>query len=193
MSKLYIFDLGNVVIKLDKNNIKNVALEYEIDAKEFLNDWKNYEMPLMDGLVSYEDYIKHLQKVFKVELDFNCFSRHFKYEVNKEILDYVDNLRREGNIVVIGSNTFAPHYDSLVNSSLFDHFDNIYASHLMNCSKPHSLFFETIMDKENFDNSNTFFVDDLITNVEAAKKLGLIAYCYSFDTKKLKETFYLKK
>lgn len=182
--KLFIFDLGNVLIKLDPDNITRLAKHNNFDEKELEKDYKYYEIPLMDGTISKQEYFKHLEHVFKVKINVDSFSDHFYFSYNTNVINLVKKLKKNHK-VVIGSNTFAPHWDNLIDSDLFKNFNNTYASHILNCSKPYPVFYNTIMQAEGFKAEDTYFIDDLELNINGAKKLGINTFLYSFNDDEL--------
>jgi glucose-1-phosphatase len=65
-------------------------------------------------------------------------------------------------------------------------FHQVYYSNEVGHRKPNKEIYEVLLQRENLNAAETFFVDDKIENVEAARKLGIQAY-HLADREKLFE------
>ena len=189
-SMLYVFDMGNVVIKGIDVLEKTIKL-LGVDAGEFLSDYRHYNFPLMDGTITCDRYYRHLEHVFNVKVEGKPFSDFFNPYFNLPMVQVIDELRNRGNRIVCASNTFKPHWD-IIHSIGFDKvFDKCYLSHEIGLTKPSRAFFEYILKQEGVEPSDVFFTDDYSENTEAAQKIGIKTFLYgsSFDDSKLNEVF----
>lgn len=192
-SSLFIFDAGNVVL----NNIHCFngifdQFNFSLDQRnEFVKDFNFYTAPLMDGNISTEFFLSHVNKTMNVNLNGNPFYDHFKPEFNEEIVSLIKKLRKVGKRVVLGSNTFSPHTQKMKEMGLFDLFDAVYVSNEMHRYKPNPSFFRYILEKENVDNSKAYFIDDMSENIAAAAALNINTLHYINNNKdiRLKEAF----
>lgn len=179
MSKLFIFDMGEVLI-LDVHTLPQIAKELGLDGKLLKSDWMYYDMPLMDGFMSPNDYYRHLEFAFDIApIKEDLFYKFFTPKVNDFMLDNVRRLKAAGHRVVVGSNTFYPHWEKkIISYPWITLFDNLYASHVIHISKPLPAFWRYIMRNEGFSASDTVFIDDCFENIESAKKLGIETFQY---------------
>ena len=188
MSELFIFDLGNVMI----GNIEilaPIAQELRIEQALLEADYNVYINAMMAGLLPVQDYYRHVEEKFGVKVEGDIFRRHFKPYVHSEMVALVDDLKKAGHRIVMGSNTFDSHWHCIDELDLRRHFDFCYASFEMGCVKPWASFFTYIMFKEGFTADHTHFADDYDFNVEGAKSLGIDARVHTGDAALLREKF----
>ena len=185
--RLYIFDLGDVIL-LGNRSLKSMAKELGLDELTFLEDYRNYETPLMTGFVSTSNYYKHLESNFGVQIKTEFFLDNYYPLINKPVLNMIRKLNQEGHKCVIGSNTFECYKTWMEKYTpyLFSVFFSINLSNEINRSKPSPRFFTYIMEKENFDAKNVYFIDDREENVDTASALNINAFRYSKDDAELK-------
>lgn len=179
---LYIFDLGNVMIK-NIHFIAKMSKKLGLDETALRSDYSVYDIPLMEGYMKISDYYDHLERKFSLKCEEDYFSTCFEPVDNQIMWTLARKLKTEGNRVVIGSNTFSSHWDRFSNDDAYlSLFDNLYASHLMHLVKPHPSFFREILKREGEKAENTVFIDDLKANVEGAMSIGIDGFHYTGDT-----------
>ncbi len=188
---LYIFDMGNVVVK-GINVLDKTAELLSVDTQEFFRDYRYYDHPLMDGTLTCDEYYRHLEHIFNVKVQGKPFSDFFKPYLNEPMVRVIEKLKVQGNRVVVGSNTFKPHWD-IIESFGFDRFfDRCYLSHEMGMTKPAKAFFEYILKEEKVAPRDVFFTDDYKENIDAAASLGINTFWYEkdFDDTELENIFF---
>ena len=179
MIKLFIFDIGDVLL-LGSRSLRDMANELGINEEEFVSDYRRWNAALMDGYVSTSDYYKHLENKFCVRITSDLFVENYNPVVNKQLLDYIKELRAKGLKAVLGSNTFTC-YDKWILKNIpefYDLFDNKYLSCDIKRSKPEKSFFSYILNNENVKPEETVFIDDREENITAAKSIGINAFRY---------------
>lgn len=188
---LYVFDMGNVVIKSIEVLDQTIEL-LGVDAKEFLLDYHHYDHVLMDGSLSLDDYYKHVEHVFGIKVLGKPFSDLFNPHFNQPMVDIIKKLKTNGNRVVCGSNTYEPHWTVIQNKGLDKVFDKCYLSHEIGLTKPSKAFFNYILEQEHVDASDVFFTDDYLENIETAQSLGINTFWYKkgFDDSKLESVYF---
>lgn len=189
---LYVFDMGNVVIKGIEVLDQTTKL-LGVDAGEFLSDYHHYAHVLMDGTLTCDDYYKHAEHVFGIKIKGKPFSDFFDPYFNMPMVEIIDMLRNRGNRIVCASNTYAPHWKIISEKGLDKVFDKCYLSHEIGLTKPSAAFFNYILKEENAEAKDVFFTDDYKENIDAAKKLGMKTFWYNkgYDDLKLKTAFKL--
>ena len=190
---LYIFDMGNVVVK-NISVIQGIADHYHLPFDEFSADYRKYEFPLMDGVVSSSSYWRHVGKLFGIRVAGDPLADFFQPKGNAEVIALIERLRTVGKTVVCGSNTYAAHWGYMKDHGFLTMFDRFYASHEMGITKPCRQFFQHIMKQESVAADRVFFVDDYQENIVAARALGITALRYANDAQstadeKLKTVF----
>nr|WP_319474422.1 HAD-IA family hydrolase [uncultured Sphaerochaeta sp.] len=175
---LFMFDMGNVVV----NNISmlgKISRLLGIEKQAFIADYLHYDFPLMEGVVSEEQYWQHITHVFGIPVQGNPFADVFKPVFNYPVLSLIQSLRSEGKRVVCASNTIQSHWEILEEMGALALFDKAYASHEMGLSKPSLQFYTNILDAERVSAEQTFFIDDRKDNIQSSRKLGIASLLYA--------------
>ncbi len=176
--QLFLFDMGNVVVK-NITMLGKIARAWNLDRNEFFTDYLHYEFPLMEGEFSSSQYWAHVQQVFGVKVEgdpfYDCFSPVF----NEEIVSLVKALRKAGKRVVCASNTIDPHWRILADMGALSLFDTVYASHEMHLTKPSQAFFQYILEKEGVTAEGAYFIDDNEENIFRARSMGIQSLLYA--------------
>ena len=174
MSRLYIFDLGDVIM-MGCRSLREMASELSIDAEDFIEDYRGWNAALMEGFVSTDSYYRHLENKYGCRIESELFTDHYDPMINEKVLSLIDLIRAAGNRAVVGSNTFACYdeWNRERHPELYKHFDSIYLSDEINRRKPEAAFFLYILEKEGFGAEDAIFIDDREENVKGAEKLGI--------------------
>ncbi len=79
------------------------------------------------------------------------------------------------------SNTSGLHKDYFWREfAIFQHFQGGVYSYAAGCSKPGEKIFRQTIERFDLDPSRTFYIDDLLPNIETAARLGFRAFHYHF-------------
>lgn len=79
------------------------------------------------------------------------------------------------------SNTSGLHKDYFLRTfSIFQHFQDGVYSYSAGCSKPGEEIFRKAIVQLDLDPARTFYIDDLLPNIETAARLGFHTFHYSF-------------
>lgn len=174
---LYAFDMGNVAIKGIEFLEKTISL-LGVCAPEFLLDYAHYNHVLMEGLLSDEDYYRHVEHAFGIKVPGRPLSDFFNPRFNQPVVKVISALRSDGHRIICASNTFEPHWSIIQKRGLDVLFDKCYLSHEMGVTKPSAAFFRHIMKSENVQPEEMMFIDDMKENIDAAKQLGIKTLWY---------------
>lgn len=188
MRRLYIFDLGGVLIK-NFHTLPEMSKIMGLPFKVLEKDWQLYARPLMEGYMSTNDYYDHLLTHYGYKVEGEFFKDTFHPIRNEVMIDIASKLKAKGNVTAIGSNTFKPHWHIIDTLDIRKNFTTCYASHEIHLIKPDKEFWQYIMDKEGFSPKETTFVDDYIENIEGAKALGIETFHYTGDNDALLNFF----
>ena len=184
---LYIFDMGNVVIR-NISTLEKIALHYGFNGEELREDYSHYLFPLLDGTIDSAQYWKHVAHQFGIQVEGDPLRDFFHPSWNEPVLEVITQLRKLNKKVVCGSNTFAPHWEWLRAEGYLEIFDGLYASHEIGISKPSPRFFAHILDVEQQMPATTFFIDDYIENIVVAQAMGISTHHYT-DNESLQDYF----
>ena len=188
--KSIIFDLGGVLINLD----------YQLTRKAFenlgianFNDLytQHHANPLFEqlevGAIEPEDFYNKLRETTgltitngQIETAWNAMLLDFP----AERLAWLDQIKNKYNIYLF-SNTNAIHYKAFttiyaqtaplvgLNPNFNHFFKEAHYSHTLGQRKPEVAAFEAVLAKSDLDPAQTLFIDDTISNIEGAQKVGL--------------------
>lgn len=174
MLKNIVFDLGNVLVKFDSNElIYSFFNERQEEVKSFYFDslWDEYDQ----GLYSVEEMIEKGVKQFpELELNIKELMYHWTEFVIplKDNVAYIKDLKRFGYKVYILSNIPEDDTKYLRSCGVFDNIDGGVFSYEYKKIKPDPEIFHILLKKYDLKTSECLFLDDRKDNVVAASNLG---------------------
>lgn len=177
---LFVFDLGNVVIRTDFSIPGEVWSRYcGRTAKELLGDFRidNEFESFECGRMSSRDYHGHFNRLLGIDLTFNEFVEGWNaiYQgLFEQVIVAVRRLKNEGRVVAL-TNTNEVHCDvwPRLYPTLLDLFETIYISNEVGLRKPDPALFKLVLEREAMKPADTVFFDDNAENVAAARALGI--------------------
>ena len=174
MLKNIVFDLGNVLVKFDSNElIYSFFNERQEEVKSFFFDslWNEYDQ----GLYSVEEMIEKGVKQFpELELNIKELMYHWTEFVIplKDNVAYIKDLKRFGYKVYILSNIPEDDTKYLRSLGVFDNIDGGVFSYEYKKIKPDPEIFHILLKKYDLKASECLFLDDRKDNVVTASNLG---------------------
>ncbi len=188
--KNIIFDLGNVIIRIDPGLTIKKFKELGVDDFDSLYTMmKQSEVfdRLDTGKISlpeFRDAIRsHTQAVLSDEQIDDAWCAML-LDLPEENIDMLRKLRIGGYKLYLLSNTNQMHIDWYLEKLhketgsplLPDLFDRTFYSHEIGYRKPNRDAFEYVLQAEGLKPAETLFIDDLEHNVIGARKTGMLAY-----------------
>lgn len=191
MGKLFIFDMGEVLI-LNVKNLQAIAERFSLDYKPFRAFYGLYDKDLMEGKMESMDFFGIMEKKYNVKINENLFIRDFHPLPNPYMMEIIDKLREKGHRCILGSNTFEPHMTVVekMEEKPLSHLDHLYLSYKMGVAKPSPDFFLHILEKEKVSPEDTVFIDDRAYNTDVASSLGIKTLLYDNENKEENEEFF---
>lgn len=174
MLKNIVFDLGNVLVKFDSNElIYSFFNERQEEVKSFFFDslWNEYDQ----GLYSVEEMIEKGVKQFpELELSIKKLMYHWTEFVIplKDNVAFIKDLKRLGYNVYILSNIPEDDTKYLRSCGVFDNIDGGVFSYEYKKIKPDPEIFHILLKKYDLKASECLFLDDRKDNVVVASNLG---------------------
>ncbi|WP_437824645.1 HAD-IA family hydrolase [Tenacibaculum mesophilum] len=180
MIKNIIFDFGDVFINLDKEaTYKELAkLGVTEISDEMMQQYYQYEM----GLISTDEFVSFFHDKFNISKEdlirsWNAILRDFP----KHRLDFIKELAASKQYrLFLLSNTNDLHISWIQKDwgeELYNEFkscfEQFYLSHEVNFRKPNTDIFEFVLQENNLQASETFFIDDTKENTNTAQQLGI--------------------
>ena len=174
MLKNIVFDLGNVLVKFDSNELIYhffKARQEEVKSFYFDSLWDEYDQ----GLYSVEEMIEKGVKQFpELKSDIKELMYHwteFVFPLEKNI-EYINELKKLGYNVYILSNIPEDDTKYLRSCGVFDNIDGGVFSYAVKKIKPDPEIFHILLKKYNLFASECLFLDDRKDNVVTASNLG---------------------
>lgn len=184
--KNIIFDLGNVLVKLDSPGCMNA---FKALGMEKLTDFVAYPeaRKLMGelgiGLISTEQFCDAAR-----DLTQTTVSNHQIIEAANKMLVVIPDekkrrlleLKSKGYRLFLLSNTIDIHWDYCVEKlfpyqghNVDDYFEKVFLSQRLHLSKPDARIYEEVIRQAEIVPEESLFIDDLKENCVAAEKLGI--------------------
>ena len=179
---LFIFDMGGVVTSTFFHSGKSNFFEkLGVTAPEFDDFSKKADLHLLDiGEITVKQFWNNYNNVVAKErpelprAEQDLFRLYFHPKLNEGTVALIKDLRKNHR-VVCGTNTIDSHWENHMERGDYSYFDQTYASNKIGVAKPDPMFWKTIMMAEGYESSQTFFTDDRLDNIEAARSIGIYA------------------
>jgi len=184
--KNIVFDLGGVIITLDRDEAVNRFINAGLkNAAELLSAYhqQGIFLELEEGKLSQEEFYEAVRKeagkfISNETVDYGWMG--FLKEIPEHKLNLIEELRHKGYRVFLLSNTnpiimswafsraFSPQ-----GKSIDKYFDKLYLSYQIGYTKPHPEIFRFMFNDSGIIPSETLFIDDGIANIETGGKMGM--------------------
>lgn len=195
--KAIIFDIGNVLVKVDLSLWKTSFSEIGIALPEnFLEDQELHQLVHEHGIgkISTQQLFQSLVKKAKTDkISLEQFAKAWNAVIlffYTDSLKTVELLRKEGYQVYVLSDTNEMHiayleelYQKLYpNKQFLALFDKSYLSHLTGYGKNQDEAWLQILKEHHLKPQDCFFIDDLSSNIKRAQNLGLHTFHYTAES-----------
>ena len=198
MVKNIIFDLGNVFINLDNDASQNELLKFGMKNfnDEMIEINQNYEK----GLVTTKEFVNYYLEKFpnKTQNELIKSWNSVLFDFPKNRCSFLEKFPKNYKLFLF-SNTNELHIDYFKTQVGYDFykrflncFEKVYYSFEMKSRKPDLESFELILKENDLIVSETLFVDDTLTNIESANKLGIKTWHLNPSIEDVTELFSVK-
>ena len=199
--KNIIFDLGNVLVKLNPEGCIGAFKAIGMGELVDLNP-QSEGMKLMSklgvGMMTTEAFCDAARKLTGADVtneDIIAAANKMLVEIPDYKKERLLQLKKAGYRLFLLSNTIDVHWDYCV-EHLFpyqsygveDYFEQCFLSQKMHLAKPDARIYEEVIRQANIHPDETLFIDDLKENCEAAEKLGI----HTFQNVKLDDWLALR-
>ncbi len=188
MIKTILFDLGGVIINIDRDRSVEAFQKLGLkNAASYLDCYKQKEffLELEDGRLDAKGFCSELSrlcgKIITCEQASQAWLSIIR-DVPAERLLFLETLRKEYKVCLL-SNTNPFIMDWAANPdfcgtgrSLYEFFDHLFLSYRMQCVKPDPVIFEKVLATLNDEPGEILFIDDGQANIQTGKKLGMLTY-----------------
>ena len=184
--KNIIFDLGNVLVKLNPEGcigaFKAIGMGELVDPNP-----QSEGMKLMSklgvGMITTEEFCEAARKLTGTDVtneEIIDAANKMLVEIPDEKKERLLQLKKAGYRLFLLSNTIDIHWDYCVDHlfpyqkyGVEDYFEQCFLSQRMHLAKPKARIYEEVIRQANIHPDETLFIDDLKENCEAAEKLGI--------------------
>ena len=184
--KNIIFDLGNVLVKLNPEGcigaFKAIGMGELVDTNP-----QSEGMKLMSklgvGMITTEEFCEAARKLTGTDVtneEIIAAANKMLVEIPDEKKERLLQLKKAGYRLFLLSNTIDIHWDYCVDHlfpyqkyGVEDYFEQCFLSQRMHLAKPNARIYEEVIRQANIHPDETLFIDDLKENCEAAEKLGI--------------------
>jgi putative hydrolase of the HAD superfamily len=185
MIRAFLFDIGNVLLKFDfAVALKKVAAQSEVhDPVDVLARIDQIKVVYEDGQIDRASFLRSVFDVLRyrgTETEFIAAWEDI-FEVNEPMVALVEKLHGRFPLHLL-SNTSDIHREYFFRHyPFFGHFTSGVYSYEAQLSKPHRAIYAATAQQLGLDPAATFFIDDLLPNIEAARAFGFPAHHYHYD------------
>ena len=184
MIKLFVFDLGNVILPFEHRQIvvkllkrtrgKIVPSPHELFS--FMFDMEDgFINPYEEGLMSSVEFFTTVRDRYELDLTFEEFKNIWNpiFQSDPDMEEAVQYLKRKGLPLFLLSNTNELHFAHIIkNYPVVHSFDEWILSFEVGAKKPKKRIFEVVTERMDVNPGEVFYVDDVAGNVDAAKACG---------------------
>jgi len=185
MTKLFTFDLGNVILPFDNRQIADklydraekkegftaddiFAYLFDLDSGS-INDYE-------EGLTSSYGFYLDLRDRFRLQIGFDEFAGIWNniFWENTEVNEVIVYLKARGFPLFLLSNTNELHFTHVIERYPIVHLmDEWILSFEVGAKKPKRRIFEAIFEKIDVRKEEVFYTDDVEEYVEGARAMGM--------------------
>lgn len=183
MIKSIIFDLGNVIVNVDRSNLYK---EWAKNSGRSVNDIKNcYSCcksirDFEKGRLNPQEFYKKISDEFGLNIGFEEFKTSYCniFSLNKKVEGEIRKLKKHYRLVLL-SNTDKLHFEHIKNKfKIVDIFDDYVLSYETGIKKPNPLIFMKAVRKCKASPFSCMYFDDIPEFVMVARIMGVKAFQY---------------
>jgi putative hydrolase of the HAD superfamily len=183
--RAFLFDIGNVLLKFDFSKaLRAVAAHSQVtNETEALGLIDRIKAAYEDGQIDRVTFLRSVFDVLKYRGTEATFIAAWEdiFEPNEPMVALVEQLAVRYPLYLL-SNTNDIHRDYFLRQySFFRHFKGGTYSYIAHASKPGREIYEIACRDHGLTPAETFFIDDLLPNVETARGLGFQTHHYHAD------------
>ncbi|MEA3207282.1 MAG: glucose-phosphatase [Chthoniobacter sp.] len=189
MIRAFLFDIGNVLLKFDFSRAldRTAALSEVQPLGEVLPNIDRIKLAYEDGQIDRAAFLRGVFDVLRyrgTEAEFIAAWEDI-FEPNEPMVALLEKLRGRFPLYLL-SNTSDIHRDYIFRRyPFFAHFEAGIYSYEARASKPGRAIYEIATRQLGLEPAATFFIDDLLPNIETARQLGFPAHHYHHDRHEL--------
>ena len=180
-----LFDIGNVLLRFDFHlALRTLAAQSDAsDPVEVLSRIELVKFALEDGQIDRAGFVRGVFDVLRyrgTEAEFIAAWEDI-FAPNEPMLALVEQLHERFPLYLL-SNTSDIHVDYIFRRyPVFQRFSGAVYSYKVKASKPDPTIYRIACAQLGIEPATTFFIDDLLPNIETARALGFRTHHYHHD------------
>lgn len=185
MIKLFVFDLGNVILPFEHHQIAVKLHEASLIKDRFTPDdifrylfdhQKGFVNAYEEGLISSSDFFKNLKEKYKLELEPEDFKEIWNdiFEEDAGVSEIILYLKEKGYPIFLLSNTNELHFSYVMERyPIIHHFDEWILSFEVGAKKPQEKIYDVIFERRSLERHEVLYIDDIPDYIRAAAGYGI--------------------
>ena len=185
MIKLFVFDLGKVILPFEHRQIAVKLHEASMirdrfkpdDVFQFLFDHsRGFVNVYEEGRTTSRDFFMKLRERYKLDLEFEEFKEIWNniFEEDPAVNEVILYLKKKGYPVFLLSNTNELHFAHIIEKyPIVNYLDEWILSFEVGAKKPSEKIYDTIFEKKTVERHEVLYIDDIPQYVEAAASYGI--------------------
>jgi HAD superfamily hydrolase (TIGR01509 family) len=185
MIKLFVFDLGNVILPFEHRQIAVKLYERargktSSSPEEVFRFMFDIGKGLIDiyeeGLMSSLQFFSSLRDRYRIDMEYEEFVNIWNpiFRENPEVNEIILSLKEKGYPIFLLSNTNELHFSYIIEKYPIVHaMDEWILSFEVGVKKPGKRIFDAIFEKTDVRHDEVFYIDDIQEYVDAAKGFGM--------------------
>jgi HAD superfamily hydrolase (TIGR01549 family) len=184
MVRAFLFDIGNVLLRFDFNlALQKLAADCDSAAEAILDMIEPVKATYESGGISRAQFQARVRGILKYTGTDQAFISAWEdiFTENIPMIELVESLRGRYPLFLL-SNTSDIHRDYIFRRyPVFQAFDAGVYSYEVAASKPDRAIYEIAVQQLGIVPAQTFFIDDLLSNIQTALELGFRAHHYHHE------------
>jgi putative hydrolase of the HAD superfamily len=183
MKKTIFFDIGNVILFFDHQKMLRQIAEFcEIDLTWLKEQVLTYFDPFERGEISSRHIHHLLCEASGKKLDYRGLQLAMSdiFQLNEPMVDLIKTLKNRQIPLFLLSNTCDAHFDyAYTHYPVLHLFDGYVLSYEIGARKPEKKIFEKALSIAGCRAEDSFYTDDVLEYIEAAKALNIDAELFT--------------
>ncbi|OPY67699.1 MAG: Alpha-D-glucose-1-phosphate phosphatase YihX [Syntrophorhabdaceae bacterium PtaU1.Bin034] len=185
MTKLFVFDLGNVILPFDNRQVADKLharskISHKCEAREIFGHLFDLRTGAIngyeEGLSSSLEFFLNLKNRYQLDMEFEEFKDIWNniFRENLEVNEIIVYLKAKGFPLFLLSNTNELHFTYIIERYPIVHLmDEWILSFEVGAKKPKKRIYDAIFEKMDVRRDEVFYIDDVEEYVEYAKGTGM--------------------
>ena len=178
----FLFDIGNVLLKLHFENFHRKVVGHE--QATLPTELAALKDPFETGAMTEQEFVTRSVNILGDHITPEVFTNAWLdiFSLNDPMWEVVQKLHSAGHRLILFSNTnglhtrhFLGHYPA------FQLFHHHHFSQEIGAIKPHDEFYQKAIDAYQLDPAHTAYLDDLPENIATGKKFGFQSWQYDLN------------